>query len=330
MAKKKLKTNLKGKSKKEQFDKRQKSTETTSDKQKVKEKKIDKIKRSKEIDEIEIPKRESQYKKVNECALKIANKFPYNEIFDAHDSDLAPHIHGWLRDNYPNFQWLFDNGIMEVAAWYAKNKLEHKVDIIKIVDGVDLDKYECAKVELTEIHRLANYPNQPFMNVMVFAEEYLDNAVYWLEDSEWFLDDEEVRINLGRCSGELIAFTSWNIPVILITHLAFRNKGIYKAVLKADQIKTATVGLKVKLIHTYRKKVVSLEEKIDDAQRDAKTWHTMYSDLKKEYNLEYRKMLARIEYARTHAGLKGAININVVLVFGLIVSVILMVVGWMV
>jgi len=292
---------------------------------------LDKIKQKKDqkIRESKRPKYESWSEDVNEVALDMAEIFPTNDIIAAFDGQSSPHIFGWLQDNYRNFQWLLDNYVLEVASYYAKNKLKHKVDIVKVIDNFDIELYEWTRVELTELNRLENYRNQPFKNIIFMSEKPLDDAVYWLEDSDWWIDGQEVRINLGRFCGILIAWLSWNVPVILVSYLPFQNKAVYKAKTDAEKIQKARVSMELKLVHTYRTMISALEEKIDEKGREAKQWHKMYSDLKKDYDLAYRKSLAKAEYSN-YGVKKRPINANLALVLGLVVISVIAFIGWMI
>jgi hypothetical protein len=299
--------------------------------------KLSQILRKRELtkqEELEYAKRKPKYESdnddVNEVALRIAETFPYHEISVAYDPKKAPHIHGWLQDKYRNFQWLIDNYVMEVAAWYSRNKLEHKVDIIKVVEGIPLKEYKTARVELPKFYRLENYPEQPFVNILFMCEEHLDDVIYWLEDSEWMIDGEDVRVNLGRFGGELIAWITWNIPVILITYLPFRNKGIFKAKMQSQEIKDLVIDKRLKLIHTYRTMIDTLEAKVDEKAREAKQWKKMYDDFKKDVDLEARKALARASYTSGNKRtIRRTYNFNIILVILCVILLIVCIVGWL-
>lgn len=299
--------------------------------EKILKKRSEKKEEIKKRDEYQkkVPLRESPYEEVNEVALEIAERFPYNEVFDAVDNKKSPHIHGWLQDNYRNFQWLVDNCVMEVASWYSKNRMEKKVFLIKIVSGIKLRDYKMSRVELEEMYRLDNYPKQPFKNIMFLSEEHLDDALYWIEDAEWIIDGEDVRVNLGRFGGELIGFTDWNLPVVLVTYIPFRNKGIYKAKMDSSDLNNVIVDSRLKLIHTYRTMIKTLESKVDEKTREAKQWKKMYSDFTKDINLEARKRIASTSYANTSTGItKKYYDVNKVLVVVVVVLFIIMILGW--
>jgi len=277
------------------------------------------------------PKYESENKEVNEVALKIAERFTFKEIFDANDNPKkAPHVHGWIQDNYRDFQWLIDNFVLEVASYYAKNKLEHKVDIIKVTENIPLQDYVCSRLELERSKELINYPGQPFINILFMCEKHLDDAILWIEDAEWIIDGEDVRINLGRFGGELIAWISWNVPVILVTYLPFRNKGIFKAKLEAQDLKNLILDKRLKLIHTYRSMVDTLEAKIDEKTREAKQWKKMYSDYKKEITLEMRKQIDRIQYSKGNKNniIKRTYKVNYIFIVVIFILIIITILGW--
>lgn len=244
------------------------------------------------------PKYESWSEEVNFVALQIVDMFHYDEILDgAKDPRDAPTICGWLQDHYRNYQWLIDNYVLEVAAWYAKNKRKSKVKIVSVISGIPLELYKWSKVDLPRIHRLENYSKQPFNNIIFVGEDYLDEAVYWLENSEWIINNELVRVNLGRFCGDLIAWLDWNIPVILLTYLPFRNKGLYKASAQAAKILKMEEDMKLKVIHVYKQQVDRLEKQIDDLKRESKEWRKMYYDTNKNISLLLRREQERRRYA---------------------------------
>ena len=251
-----------------------------------------------QIDITKKPKYESWSDDVNTVALLIAEEWDYDEILEgAEDPKRAPRICGWLQDRYRNFQWLIDNFVLEVAAWYAQNRRKDKVKIVSVISGIPLELYKWSKVDLTRIHRLENYPKQPFINIIFIGEDYLDEAVYWLENSEWIIDNEMVRVNLGRFCGDLIAWLDWNVPVILITYLPFRNKGLYRASAEAKKIVKMQDDMKLKLVHVYKQKVDSLDVQIDDLKREAKEWKKLYFDTNKDISLLLRREQERRRYA---------------------------------
>ena len=285
-----------------------------------------------QVDVTKIPKYESWSEDVNTVALLVANEWDYNEILEgAKNPKNAPRICGWLQDHYRNFQWLINNHVLEVAAWYAQNKKEGKVKVVKVVSGVPLELYKWSKTELTRIHRLENYPKQPFIDIIFVCEDYLDDAVYWLENSDWIIDNEMVRVNLGRFCGDLIAWVDWNVPVILITYLPFRNKGLYKASVEASKIVKMTDDMKLKLVHVYKQKVDGLEKQIDDVRREAKQWKKMYTDSNKDISLLLRREQEKRRYAEEASASEGRKlgGISILLICGLIALGIIAVVGFL-
>jgi len=321
------------KEKKEKEDNLKRESNKLGDGSKLSEirRKRELTKQEQELYDSKKPKYESSNNEVNEVALRIAERFTFKEIFDANDSPKkAPHVHGWIQDNYRNFQWLIDNYVLEVASFYAKNKLEHKVDIIKILEGIPLRDYVCSRLELEKPKELINYPDQPFINILFMSEVHLDDALLWIEDAEWVIDGEDVRINLGRFGGELIAWISWNIPVILVTYIPFKNKGIFKAKLEAQDLKDVVIDKRLKLIHTYRTMVETLEAKVDEKTREAKQWKKMYSDYKKDITLETRKQIAKIQYLKGNKNnvIKRTYNINYILIVAIVILLIITIIGW--
>lgn len=283
------------------------------------------------IDAAKKPKYESWSEEVNFVALEIVEEHPYNEILEgAKDPKRSPTICGWLQDRYRNYQWLIDNYVLEVAAWYAKSKRKGKVKIVSVISGIPLELYKWSKVDLTRIHRLENYPKQPFINIMFVGEDYLDEAIYWLENSEWIINNEMVRVNLGRFCGDLIAWLDWNIPVILLTYLPFRNKGLYRATAEAKKIVKMQDDMKLKLVHVYKQKVDSLDVQIDDLKRKAKEWKKMYFDTNKDISLLLRREQERRRYAEeAREEVKKFSGLSIFLVFAVIALGILTVVGFM-
>jgi len=284
-----------------------------------------------EIDITKKPKYESWSEEVNYVALEIVEEFPYDEIFDgAKDPRDAPRICGWLQDHYRNYQWLIDNYVLEVAAWYAQNKRKGKVKIVSVVSGIPLELYKWSKVDLPRIHRLENYPKQPFNNIIFVGEDYLDEAVYWLENSEWIINNELVRVNLGRFCGDLIAWLDWNVPVILITYLPFRNKGLYKASAEAAKIVKMEDDMKLKLVHVYKQQVDRLEKQLDDVRREAKEWKKMYQHSDKDISLLLRREQERRKYAeQARDETRRFDGVKIFLSCAVIASIILAVVGFL-
>lgn len=240
------------------------------------------------------PKYESWSNEVNEVALELANRWSYHILNKAVDTpSQAPEVYGYLKNQYRNYNFLIDNYVLEVASYFAQCKLESKIRIIKVVDNIDIENYKWARVELDGIHRFENYPNIPFTNVFMLSEEYFDDAIYWLNDMEWVLDNEDVRINLGRFSGSLIAIASWNIPIILVRDIPFSNKALFKAKVEAQKIAGARNEAQIRLINSYRTVVESYDAQIDQLNRDLNNYKKMHSDLQKKFTLEYRMMLER-------------------------------------
>lgn len=284
-----------------------------------------------QIDVRKKPKYESWSDDVNYVALEIVEIFDYDEIFEgAEDPRNAPRICGWLQDHYRNYQWLIDNFVLEVASWYAQNKRKNKVKIVSVISGIPIELYKWSKVDLPRVHRLENYQKQPFINIIFLGEDYLDDAVYWLENSEWIINNELVRVNLGRFCGDLVAWLDWNVPVILLTYLPFRNKGLYKASAKAEKIVKMEDDMKLKLVHYYKQKVDTLEKQVDDWKTKAKGYKKMYEHSDKDISLILRKEQERRRYAeQAKEEGKRFTGLRIFLICAMISLGILAVVGFM-
>ena len=154
--------------------------------------------------------------------------------------------------------------------------------------------------------------------------------MYWLENSEWIINNEMVRVNLGRFCGDLVAWLDWNIPVILITYLPFRNKGLYRASAEAAKIVKMEDDMKLKLVHVYKQKVDRLDKQIDDLKREGKEWKKMYFDTNKDISLLLRREQERRKYVEeTREEPKKFSGLSVFLTCAVIALGILSIVGFM-
>jgi len=224
---------------------------------------------------------------VDEKAKELSEKYSLFKLMSANNLSLKKagldtiagnEVHGFLQTKYPDqYDDLIMADVLDKSIFYARQN--PKPEIIKFVEDIDLTKYKVAKVEFSKEIVLDNYPNFPFTKAIFYAQENLEEAIYW-RDCKMMVDGFEKNMRLGTPNLALIGFSEWNIPQILVTHSPFKNQAFYLAKIQAKDLKEEEKMLLVKIIHQMKKDMNEMESKVDEYQRDSLKFKELYSNLK--------------------------------------------------
>lgn len=224
---------------------------------------------------------------VDDKAKELSKKYSLFKLMSANNLSLKKagldtiagnEVHGFLQTKYPDqYNNLIMGDVLDKAIFYARQN--PKPEIMKFVREVDLPSYKVAKVDFSKEIILTNYPNFPFKKAMFYAQESLEEGIYWRDDRR-MMNGFMKNIRLGTPNLSLIGFSEWNIPQILVTHSPFKNQAFFLAKIQAKDIKEEEKMLLVKIIHQMKKDMNDMESKQDEYQRDARKYKQLYSNLK--------------------------------------------------
>lgn len=189
-------------------------------------------------------------------------------------------IHGWLQENFDDYEDLIDNYVLDRATLYSMR--HYTPEMIKQLDKIEPDKLKKTRINLLIESELKNYPGIKIKQLILLSRDDLKESVTWIPNYEYEINGFDTRVMFAPANIALLGWCLWNLPVYVVLHAPGKNQEIYDAKIEAEAIDKTMHDIKNKIIHQHRTGAKHYEDKLDQEMRDRLQTEKKYHHLLKE------------------------------------------------
>ncbi|MFX0023763.1 MAG: hypothetical protein ACFE9S_15660 [Candidatus Hermodarchaeota archaeon] len=227
--------------------------------------------------------------RLDDVALKVSKKWGYLKCVHAIREEKGGYeVHGWMQKNFPDYDWLIDNYVLDRACYYAN--IEYIAEPTNFTRNLVLDSMFRSVLILPKKDSFDHYPEFKFDRIVILSKEPLDSAVNWIDNYPWILDNYDTTVNLGPANLLNNGFAIPDLPVAIIKDAPGKNETFFEAKTSAEKLVIEQEDVIKKYIFQLRHKEKVLEEQNEELRIESDTVRKMYSDLK-------FKMLSRAPFS---------------------------------
>jgi hypothetical protein len=231
--------------------------------------------------------------KTKKVALELAREFSYFTIANIDtETDTVSEVYGYLKVYYTaEFQALIDNNVIEIACFYARR--HSRKEIVKFLDGIDLEKLVKTKAYFKRAYTFDNYPNIEFDRAILLAEKRIKEVLNYKskkEDMEGF----PVSVKLAPCDFILLGWFNINTPILLVKSVPGEDSLIHRAKIEAKKLRDMEKRIYQKGIHKLKAKLDDRNDAVTREKINADDWKTEYVHLSKNVSAERRRNIRKI------------------------------------
>lgn len=235
------------------------------------------------------------HERLDEVGFILSKKFSYSKLSAAVDGKGGYEVHGFMQNQFFDYEKLFRDNVIDRACWFSKKSYEP--EMIKLVDIGILENWYRSIHELESPYTFAHYPNFQFTKYIVYSKKPYKEAVKQLHNYPFSIKGYRTFVTLEPYNVGLLGWASWDLPIFIILHAVGKNEAFYRITTEAKEIDRETKAILNKVIQSQRSFIDTSNDKIDTLEEFAARYKKMYDDLKNDM-LSNAPMMEAAEFAK--------------------------------
>lgn len=231
--------------------------------------------------------------KTKKVAKELSEEFSYFTLANIPtDEECVSEVYGYIKIYYTKyFQSLIDNNVIEIACFYARR--HSKKEVVKLLDGIDLDSLVKTKVFFKNEYVFENYPGVKFDRAIFLAKKTLKEELTFISQKEE-IEGFSVDVKLAPCNLILFGWYNVNVPILFVKDTPAANTAIHKAKLKAKKLRDMEKRIYQKGIHKLKAKLEDRNQAVEREKIKADNWKTEYTHLVKNVGAERKRNINKL------------------------------------
>lgn len=229
---------------------------------------------------------EEEKDRIETVAYALSRKWRYHKLMMAANIETARiegrEVHGYMARMFPDYEWLFQNDVLDLACYFAMR--DYHPEVFNIVKHYDFEHAIINVIPLPEKINFDIYPEFDFdLMIVLTQKEPFENAVHWIENQPWTDEDGyDTTVTLSPSNFLNAGFTLWDLPVLILKDTVGKDRLFFEAKTTAKELVDIQEQLLKKHIYTKRQEESTMIEKVGELEERYEQLEERHQYLKDE------------------------------------------------
>ncbi|MFX1238763.1 MAG: hypothetical protein ACFFAS_18585 [Promethearchaeota archaeon] len=204
--------------------------------------------------------------RILKIGYKISQLWSAQTISMAIKNEGGYEIHGWMKNNFDDYDDLINGLVLDRAMYYSKRY--YTPEAIKTIQGFkSLDDFEITFLKYKKEIDFKSYPGLKYWQEILLTRNKFEDSFTWIRNYDYEIDEFETKVTYAPANTGLLGFCDYNLPVSLVLHAPGKNEAIFDVRMEADELNNLKEDINYKIIHQLQNTLETKDIEVDKERR---------------------------------------------------------------